>query len=272
MASSRLVECQDCGYRWESSSNSPRCAKADCGRSRNVEPVEDNPDDLDDDPDDQLDDEDEDEEIDETTDAEMDPADDPDDEDDADDSGGYTPAFSTETTRTDTSRSTPSTSTSSTDEDDEDDEDDDGSSSTSSTDSEIPELDPEQLKPALTATFNMKAKQRGEHWKLDDDEAEQLAEGWCPVINHYAPHFMREYTELGAAVIISYTVLGPRLAKDAELKKRAEKADEDTDDSGTVRQQRVEDVADALDDEADEQTPAAAGETTDDAMGGYASV
>ena len=258
MASNRLVECQDCGYRWESSADNPRCSQSDCGRSRNVEDVADDlDDDLDDEADDQLDQQ----PVEDDTD---------DDLDDGDDDGGrdaYTPAFESENVRTDTDPGSPSSSTStSTSTDDEDDEDDEASDGPSGPD-EVPELDPEQLVPAFEASFNMVAVQRGQHWELSDDEAEQLAEGWTPVINHYAPYVMRQYTELGLAAMVTFSVVGPRLAKDKQLSQRAEKAAEDTDDSGTVRESTT--VEDAVEDEQDGQTAAG---SDSGPIGGFANV
>lgn len=217
MTEKRLVECQDCGYRWKSSAAEPRCSKSECGRSRNVEAVAD---DLDDDP--GQGDRDEPEPV----------------EDDQED-------------------------------DDEDDQED--SDQQPSGPDELPEIDPETLEPALKATFNLAATNRGDHWELDDEEAEKLAEGWCPVINHYAPHFLRQYTELGAAVIVTYTVVGPRLAEDKKLAELEEKATDD--ETGTVRRQRTEeDDAVEIDELPDEeQTPASeAGEESQ--IGGYAAV
>ena len=260
MASNRLVECQDCGYRWESSADNPRCSQSDCGRSRNVEDVADDlDDDLDDEADDQLDQQPVDEEIDD----EPEPVE---DDDDGSSRDAYTPAFESENVRTDTDPGSPSSSTSTSTDEDEDDEDDEASSGPSGPD-EVPELDPEQLVPAFEASFNMVAVQRGQHWELSDDEAEQLAEGWTPVINHYAPYVMRQYTELGLAAMVTFSVVGPRLAKDKQLSQRAEKAAEDTDDSGTVRESTT--VEDAVEDEQDGQTAAG---SDSGPIGGFANV
>ena len=198
-----------------------------------------------------------------------------DEQDGDDDGGGYTPAFEASQVRTDADRQTP-TSTSDEDEDTDESTDDstdeDGDDSTDEQpegEGEIPDLDPDQLKPALDATFSMVAVNRGEHWKLDDEEAEKLAEGWCPVINHYAPHFMKEYTELGAAAMITFSVMAPRLAEDrrqAEQARREEEAEE-TAEAGTVRQARTEEDTDTVDAAVDEQQTDAA-----EAPGGYASV
>lgn len=267
MASERLVECQDCGNRWESTADSPRCSKSDCGRSRNVEPVAD---DLDDEDDEQ----DEDEAHGEAH-TEAPVEDEQDTEQDTEqDSGGYTPAFEAAQVRKDAERQTP-TSTSDEDTDESTDEQDAEDSTDDSTDEqpegegEIPDIDPEQLKPALDATFSMVAVNRGDHWRLDDEEAEKLAEGWCPVINHYAPHFLKEHTTVGAAAIITFSVLGPRLAEDRRLAEQAEREAEaeETEQAGTVREARTEEDTDTVDAAVDEQQPDAA-----EAPGGYASV
>jgi hypothetical protein len=257
MASSRLVEGQDCGNRWDSTADDPRCSKSDCGRSRNVEPVAD---DLDDDPDEAVDEDEADEEIDDEPDG------------DSDDDSGYTPAFETATTRKDVDRGTPTPTDDDSDDDEQDADDDESDDEEPEGDGDIPDLDPEQLKPALEATFGMVAVERGEHWELDEEEAEKLAEGWCPVINHYAPYFLRQYTEVGAAVIITFTVVGPRLAEDREQarKEEAESVDDEA-GAGTVREPRTEEDTDPVDAAVDEQQPATV-ETTEDEVGGYASV
>jgi len=260
MASERLVECQDCGYRWESGADDPRCAKSDCGRSRNVEPVDDT---VDEDS----------EEIDDTT-GDMDPVEDEADDDldeDPDEEGeGYTPAFEASTVRTDADRGSPTLDDEDEDDDsdEEADEDDEATEEEPEGEDEIPDITAEQLKPAIEATFGMAAVRRGQHWKLDDEEADQLAEGWTPVINHYAPVLLKEHALLATAAITSYSVLAPRLAKDKELAQLDELADEDTgtENAGTVREAVVEDAVE--DEQPAEQTPSDNGA----APGGYASV
>jgi len=262
MASERLVECQDCGYRWESSADSPRCSKSDCGRSRNVEPVADD-----------VDDQDESEDVEQTVDddrPEPDPVDD-ELEDDQGDEDGYSPAFETTQTRSETEPTAP--------DDVEGDQDgrEEESTSSSSDDGpepegpdEVPELDPETLETAFSATFDAVAISRGDHWKLDDDESEQLAEGWTPVINHYAPYLFKQYTEVGVAVMITAGIVGPRVVEDREQAKREAKAEEDTEQTGTVREPRIEMEEEPIDQEPDiEQEPAPAETAT---AGGYANV
>ena len=197
-------------------------------------------------------------------------ADDLDDDPEPDDGDSYTPAFETATTRKDVDRGTP-TPTGGDGDGDEQDADEGDDEEEPEGEGDIPDLDPEQLKPALEATFGMVAVERGDHWELDEEEAEKLAEGWCPVINHYAPYFLRQYTEVGAAAIITFTVVGPRLAEDREQARReeAESVDDEA-GAGTVREPRVEEDTDPVDDAVDEQQPATT-ETTDE-VGGYASV
>lgn len=237
MTESRTVECQDCGYRWESSAADPRCSKSTCGRSRNVEPVED---DLDDEPDEgDRDDEPE------ALDSQMDPADDLDDdlddEQDADDDeGGFTAAFESVNQTADVEPSTPEPSTS-TDEDDGDEQDaDDEDSGSDGPDpaEDVPEIDPEQLAVAFDVTFDMAADRRGDHWALDDGEDMKLGKAWAPVLNTYAPTLFAEHTEVGIAVMCTFAVVAPKLAEDrelAELRKQQERAAQDG-EPGEVRE------------------------------------
>jgi hypothetical protein len=273
MSDEREVECQDCGYRWKSSADRPRCSQPDCGRSRNVEPVADAP--IEDD--DEQDDDAGQQTPQQTPDDEDDPADSTDEESAEDASSGYTPAFSVRQERTDTQKREVDTTETSTDADRDDGEDAeagdkelaDDETPAPEADAEIPELDPATLKPAMEGTFNVVALNRGDHWELDDKEAEQLAEAWTPVINHYAPVVFREHALIAAACMTSYSVLAPRLAKDQQLA-----ADDDLEaererdtEAGEVREQRTDLDLDQPADEADEQD-----ETETEAPGGYAAV
>lgn len=263
---SRLVECLDCGHQWESSSVDPRCSKAACGRSRDVEAVDAG-------------------DVQDAGDAgddggDSDVQDDVDDADDADDAGGYTPAFESKTVEKATADRRPTPDDDGDDGDVQDAGDDagDGDLETAdgqqpeAADADLPHLDPDQLKPALQATFGMAAANRGEHWELEDDEAQQLAEGWTPVINHYAPHVLRKHTEIGAAVVITYAVIGPKLAEDKRLAELEEKADVD-DATGSVRQARVaDDGGDELDLGGEEIEATSPADATAEEIGGYASV
>jgi hypothetical protein len=241
MTDERLVECQDCGYRWKSSASSPRCSKADCGRSRNVEPVQDGGDSVEQDGDD-LDDEDDDRST-----------GDPDDVDPED--GGFTPSFeSREQTADHVEANAPDLDDDvDDDEDDEQDGDDaDKTEPTADPADEVPDLDPEQLKTGFDLTFDVVANQRGDHWRLDEDEdeAEKLAKAWTPVMNHYAPVLFREHTEVGIAVVATVSIVGPRLAEDrrrAERQKEREQAARDG-EPGEPRDGSVVEDDDAVDD------------------------
>jgi len=269
MTEQRLVECQDCGYRWESTAGSPRCSKADCGRSRNVEPVAD---DLGDEDADEADDPEDDEGNADTSPStsERSEATDEGDDDDPEDDEGYTPAFETEQTRSDTGRGQPS-GWPSDDEDDDAEEttDEDADDGEDFETEEVPDLDPEQLKPAIEATFGVIGTSRGEHWELEDDEAENLAEAWAPVANHYAPQMMQEHAIVVVAAITTYSVIGPRVAEDrrqAEQEAAQERRERDTEE-GTVRGERTEDLPDEDDAGSIEATIDADAE-----IGGYADV
>jgi len=247
MTDARLVECQDCGYRWESSASSPRCSKADCGRSRNVEPVEDEPTDEDDEADD-LDD-----------DPVDDPVDDSVEQDDDGDDGGFTASFkSREQTADHVDAETPDLDDDLDDEDDDGEQDgDDGKDADPAED--VPDLDPEQLETGFDLTFDVIANQRGEHWRLDDDadEAEKLAKAWTPVMNHYAPVLFRQHTEVGVALIATVSIIGPRLAEDkrlAEQEAERERAARDG-EPGEPRESTVVEDDDAVDDAQDWGAP-----------------
>lgn len=245
--SSRLVECQDCGNRWDSTASRPRCSKAECGRSRNVEPVADDPagDDAGDVEPEELEAELEEDRPDPGDEEKADrkSGEDPGDGDDA----SYSPGFEVRDVRTqdDTERAAPEAPTS-----DEAADDDEGEDEGFSGDPEdIPEIDPEQLEPGFRITFRQLARRRGEHWHLEDadardadkGEAEELAAAWAPVINHYAPHIFREYTELGMALVVTVSVVGPRYMTDRQLEELAEKrAEDDEATDGAVEPETVD--------------------------------
>jgi hypothetical protein len=201
----RTVECQDCGYRWDSSASDPRCSKSECGRSRNVEPVKDDSTEIGDDGEPVEDD---------STEIE-------DDESDTDD--GFKAAFESVNQRADvdpTADTSPPTRTSDDDED-SDDSDDDASDGPDPAE-DVPEIDPEQLTVAFDVTFDFAADRRGEHWKLDDGEGQKLGKAWAPVLNTYAPRLFAEHTEVGIAVMATFAVVAPKLAEDRELQKLRE--------------------------------------------------
>lgn len=282
MVEKRLVECQDCGYRWESTAESPRCAKAECGRSRHVEPVHDRDETTDED----------DEDARPAPSAEMDaePAepieDDEDDEqDDEQADEGYTPAFTSSSVRKDSEPEEPepieadedgdreqsrSRSRSEPDRDEADDRDEQEPEPAEAEPrpAEI-ELDPETLEPAIDTTFQIAANRRGPHWELEDDEAGLLADSWCPVLNHYAPAMMREHTIVGVALLATYSVVGPKLSEDRKLREIEEADREDTEPTNSLREPVIED-ADEEPAERIEETPS--DPERNGAVGGYANV
>lgn len=288
---SRMVECQDCGYRWESAASSPRCSKPDCGRSRNVEPVDDEVDgEADPEPEDDLDaDEDEggnagrgasDGRSRETNPGDLD------DEDGSDETEGFTPAFeSVENTaeNVDPSPSTPtSTATADDDEHDADQDDDDEDEPKSDPLDDVPEIDPDQLAVAFDVTFEMVGSRRGEHWTLDDDEPEQLGKAWAPVMNTYAPRLFAEHTEVGVAVLCTFSILAPKLAEDRRLAELAEQAEREA-ENGTPGEVREPDTdastawtaPDEQDDEQDADATAWVDDSPDAAaatVGGYENI
>lgn len=258
-----LVECQDCGYRWESSADSPRCSKADCGRSRNVEPVEQAADEPDeDDSQDPVDDD--------AEHVEAEPVEDDDDQDDADDGGGFAAAFESREQAADL-RDEPSPPTDDDQDDDADEQADDDADGTPDPE-DIPDINPEQLEAGFTVTFDLIANRRGEHWELAEredgkDEAEQLAEVWTPVLNHYAPYLFKKHTEVGVAVLASATILAPRLAEDRRQAEQREREEQDRRDGEPGEPREPEPVEDA--DIGTEWTDEQDAEQT---AGGYANV
>lgn len=261
MTEKRTVECQDCGYRWESSATNPRCSKSDCGRSRNVEAVDG---DRDDDPDESTSSVDSDE-LTETTQVE----DDDDLEDDVDDGGGgFTASFESIDQRTETDDADLDLdalgSTSQEDEDDADQEASDDEQGAEPAE-DVPELDPEQLEAAFSLTFDVVDQQQRADWTLDDDEAAKLGKAWAPVANEYMPYMLAEHTEIGIAVVCTASIVMPRLARERTLADREEQeAREAANGEAEIRE------PEPVDDE-----PSTTIETTDTAApdtGGYANV
>jgi hypothetical protein len=214
------VKCDECGHSWDYSGedvSNARCSKPECGRSRKVSAVE---------TDDAA--------ADVEDDAAEDLGDEPEPDDDADEGGStYRASFEAADDKADVSPGNPFTS----DGDDADGDGDDGEDSSTSSDAadaaaeEIPDIDAEQIEMGIDATFDYLAARRGPHWALEEQdgekpgEAEALAKAWTPVVNHYAPILFKQYTELGAAVIVTVSVVGPRLATDRAMAEDAEQAD-----------------------------------------------
>lgn len=278
MSEKRLVECQDCGYRWESSADRPRCSKSACGRSRNVEAVhgdDGDQDDGDDEAEPELGESEDDEGNDDSGSTDDGGSDDSTPESSENGgSDGFTPTFETVE-----SGWTPGESDDDgpdldapdleehgdedrADEDDGDQEDGDDEEEADPAE-EVPELEPEQLEVAFGTTFDLLANQRGDYWELDDDEQEKLAKAWCPVANQYAPHLLRTHTPVAIAAVCTVSIVAPRLQEDrerAKLEAAEERAERDG-EPGSVRRAAETDSPDPEEDS--EQAEAAT------SMGGY---
>lgn len=86
---------------------------------------------------------------------------------------------------------------------------------------QVSEQDLENCRQALTTTFaiasKVAAKHRGEHWLLEDEEAESLGQVWTSALAPYLP-------KIGAAVpwatalIVTATMVMPRVERDRELR------------------------------------------------------
>jgi len=282
MSEPRTVRCLDCGYTWESTAENPRCSKSECGRSRNVETVEQA---LTEEQAETAGDEEAAEEAAEQMDAiysEMDPTDDepadddPDDDPDDDDDGGFTPAFKTREPST-SSRSSTSPSPPRLDRDDEesDDKESDDEESTADPAEEVPELEPEQLALVFETTLDLVADRRGEHWKLDDEESQKLGVAWTPVANEYLPYVFREHTQIGIALIATTSIIGPRLMEDKRLREKEAQRERERENGtpGTVREPEPEHDPDEWtapdQDDGTEWTDETSNETP---TGGYAAV
>jgi hypothetical protein len=251
MTEERTVECLDCGHTWDSTAENPRCSKAECGRSRNVEPVG--------------------QESEEPEPEEPEPEESEPEESESDDSGGYSPAFEAASADMSGDKRPPGADPSDVEEaipGAEDGESDSEESEESQLDEgDIPELDPEQLAPAIEATFGAVATTRGEYWRLDEEERDKLAEAWTPVLNHYAPVMVRQHSVVAVALITSAGIVLPRLNEDRERQKRREKEQVDTEsNAGNVREERSGTPV-----ERDEPTPEAE-ENSETTAGGYANV
>jgi hypothetical protein len=74
---------------------------------------------------------------------------------------------------------------------------------------------------ALTLSSALMATARGEHWKLSPEEVEALSSAWAPI---YAPyvHLTGRYIPWAGALLTSYQVLAPRVARERELAKLRE--------------------------------------------------
>lgn len=197
------VECNDCGRTWDyTGSGKPRCTNTEC-RSRDVDEIDDTSDTSN--------------SNDPTNETATDGGPDPDDGDDAD---GFVPAFERggdDAGTVDDSGPVrleePEIGGGEADDEDADPGGSDGDDGDDGPEpgAEIPEIEPEELKPALELTFSYVANRRGQHWTLRDEEAENLSVAYARVANKYAPYLLQEYTIETYALFATVTVCAPRL-------------------------------------------------------------
>lgn len=218
MSDGTLVECLECGHEWETVAEYPQCSDPEdiCGRSRNVEPVND-------------------------TNAEGGP---PSERDtspsgDSQTEGEWSPLFDAENTDTEPVEDM-SLSEKPELEDHPELSDDDGESPEFEQGPELPDLEPEDIELFVKTPFDMAAKSRGEHWELGDDELSQLSHAYAKVGNKYAPYLMAEHAPEVMATITTVAVIGPRVATDRQEAKEEEKGqtDDEPKESGDRRNAR----------------------------------
>ena len=97
---------------------------------------------------------------------------------------------------------------------------------------ELEQLDTrELLATAFKVSFDQVAAWRGEYWKLEGDQVETLANAWSPVLDAYVPDLAR--TPLGAAVLSTALIIGPRVMLDVAVRQEAKRrADPDASTRG----------------------------------------
>jgi hypothetical protein len=66
------------------------------------------------------------------------------------------------------------------------------------------------------AAFNLAARARGEHWKLDTVEASELGGAWAEALEPWLPAIAGA-APWAAAIVVTYTVVEPRLTRDSEI-------------------------------------------------------
>jgi hypothetical protein len=116
-------------------------------------------------------------------------------------------------------------------------------------DAEIPELDPEDIRPFFELAFGEQdpeeydqpqdgilSRRQGEHYRMKEYELDRLSKSWSRVANKYAPYLMAEYTVEGMAVMTTAMIMMPRIREDQRRKERAERAA--TDDSSGAAEER----------------------------------
>ena len=90
------------------------------------------------------------------------------------------------------------------------------------TDVELPDVPlDEALRGLLDITFNGLLRVRGEHWSMDGRELTLLSKAYAAVLQKYWPDlsFGVELT----AIVVTVTVIGPRIAADQALRATAKK-------------------------------------------------
>lgn len=229
MSEKAEYRCQECGHTFKSKQDYPQCADPndECGRSRNVEEVTDEP------------------EPEPEPDASDEPEPEPEPESDGDDSGEWTPMFEAETVQKEPAG----------------DMDMSGISGDSDGDSEetegvemeppTPTLEGEDIEPIISSTFSMVATRRGEHWELSDSEADKMADAYARLGQKYLPYLLAEHSVEITAIIVTGTIVLPRLKTDKQLS-------DDDDEPETVDEPEPEETGDSgfalFDRNGDEQT------------------
>ena len=107
-------------------------------------------------------------------------------------------------------------------------------------DPEIPELDPEDIRPMFELAFGEEdpadydepqdgilSRKQGGHYRMREHELDRLSKSWCRVANKYAPYLMAEYTVEGMAIMTTAMIMMPRIREDQRRKERREAAARD---------------------------------------------
>lgn len=81
----------------------------------------------------------------------------------------------------------------------------------------------EVLKPLLMITFGLVASRKGEHWALNEMEAEEAAKAYGDVIDKYYPE-AKGGPEV-TAVIVTLALVGPRIGRDKMIAMEKAKAE-----------------------------------------------
>jgi len=235
MTEATEYECNDCGHTFESIQEYPQCGLSDC-RSRNLTETEsdDGSDPSPEQPQQSG------ERMDDGSDghggATKDSPDDPtnESEDQEGDGDEWTPLFDTEET------------------DERDDEPEEyspptgGESEGGSTGVTPPSLNAEDLQPIIDSSFDAVADRRGEHWKLSDDESERMADAYAALGQKYVPYMLAEHTVELTAVVVTGTIVLPRLQTDKDQSDSEDETHGEQTDDGTEGSVADFDRADSL--------------------------